>query len=262
MAERKSWFPLYKPLVERSAGQPSSEHGTGTVNGIRDKSGGLAPQKPSTACYKRRILFLRLEMHPWVWRKKAKSLEELRNQRKVQRVFVYLSIRVFIYLLQLELRRECLCLCSWASSLSQLCFSLSILVIMWFLSCTAEEEIMVLWRCFWGNISSGNTRKLLIPDGHSPALLEAVPWSPPATVLSWMLGIRAVQQMGKICPNFLTSLFLFLFKCMEVGFPASNRLLGKFIFGFARVPLCFHPEKPSLLLWSWFDVMEYVLSWT
>lgn len=200
-------------------------------------------------------------MHPWVWRKKTKRLEELRNQRKVQRVFVYLSIRVFIYLLQLELRRECLCLCSWASSLSQLCFSLSILVIMWFLSCTAEEEIMVLWRCFWGNISSGNTRKLLIPDGHSPALLEAVPWSPPATVLSWMLGIRAVQQMGKICPNFLTSLFLFLFKCMEVGFPASSRLLGKFIFWLCKSTSLFSSWKafPSSLELIWCDGIYSVL---
>lgn len=53
----------YKPLAERSAGQTGSEHGAGSVNGIRGISGGPASQKPINGCYKRRILLLRLEMH-------------------------------------------------------------------------------------------------------------------------------------------------------------------------------------------------------
>lgn len=52
-----------KPLAGRSAGQPSSEHGTGTVYRIRGISGGPDSPKPINDCYKRRILVLRLEMY-------------------------------------------------------------------------------------------------------------------------------------------------------------------------------------------------------
>lgn len=50
--------------MERSAGQPSSEHGTGSVCRIRGIPGGPDSLKPINDCYKRRIFFLRLEIHP------------------------------------------------------------------------------------------------------------------------------------------------------------------------------------------------------
>lgn len=62
-----------KSLAERSASQPNSEHGTGTAYRIRGVSGGPDSPKPFNDCYRRKIFFLRLEMHPWVWRGKYKK---------------------------------------------------------------------------------------------------------------------------------------------------------------------------------------------
>lgn len=131
VAEGNSWFPSYKPFVERSARQPSSEHGTEIVNGIGDKSGGLAPQKPITACYKRRILFLRLEMHPWVWRKKkekkkARRVQESKGSSKAFYLFIYLSMYLFIY-------------CSWSSEESACAYVLG------YLLCSSSAFPYLFW---------------------------------------------------------------------------------------------------------------------
>ena len=103
-----------KLLVERSAGQPSSEHETGSVYRIRGIYGGPDSPKPIKDCYKRRIFFfcvvrnasLSLEDGEEKGEKK-KKLEKPRTQRESLKDWVFLQlkfrregfvyVRVFLY---------------------------------------------------------------------------------------------------------------------------------------------------------------------